>query len=51
MAVIGLEQASFLGNSFGCQQVIADLAARYPERVEAVLLLLLEHRAGRPPGD
>jgi len=37
MEVIGLEQASFLGNSFGCQ-VIADIAARYPERVEAALL-------------
>lgn len=37
MAAIGLERASFLGNSFGCQ-VIADLAARYPQRVEHVIL-------------
>lgn len=37
MEAVGLEQASFLGNSFGCQ-VIADLAARYPDRVEAALL-------------
>lgn len=32
-----LERASLLGNSFGCQ-VIADLAARYPERVERAIL-------------
>ena len=37
LPAIGLERASFLGNSFGCQ-VIADLAARYPQRVERVLL-------------
>jgi 2-hydroxy-6-oxonona-2,4-dienedioate hydrolase len=34
---IGLERASLLGNSFGCQ-VIADLAARYAERVERAIL-------------
>lgn len=37
MPAIGLEKASFLGNSFGCQ-VIADLAARYPVRVERAIL-------------
>ena len=37
MPAIGLEQGSFLGNSFGCQ-VIADLAARYPGRVEKAIL-------------
>lgn len=37
MPAIGLERASFLGNSFGCQ-VIADLAARYPALVERALL-------------
>jgi pimeloyl-ACP methyl ester carboxylesterase len=37
MPAIGLERAAFLGNSFGCQ-VIADLAARYPERVNAAVL-------------
>jgi 2-hydroxy-6-oxonona-2,4-dienedioate hydrolase len=37
MPAIGLEHASLLGNSFGCQ-VIADLAARYPERVERAIL-------------
>ena len=37
MPAIGLERASFLGNSFGCQ-VIADIAARYPERVERTVL-------------
>jgi pimeloyl-ACP methyl ester carboxylesterase len=30
---IGLQRVSLLGNSFGCQ-VIADLAMRYPDRVE-----------------
>lgn len=33
----GLERASLLGNSFGCQ-VIADLAARHPQRVERAIL-------------
>jgi 2-hydroxy-6-oxonona-2,4-dienedioate hydrolase len=37
MPVIGLERAALLGNSFGCQ-VIADLASRYPDRVEAAIL-------------
>ncbi|MCE8026591.1 alpha/beta fold hydrolase [Billgrantia aerodenitrificans] len=37
MDAIGLERASFLGNSFGCQ-VIIDLAMRYPERVDRVIL-------------
>jgi 2-hydroxy-6-oxonona-2,4-dienedioate hydrolase len=37
MDSIGLQSASFLGNSFGCQ-VIADLAARYPDRVQKALL-------------
>jgi 2-hydroxy-6-oxonona-2,4-dienedioate hydrolase len=34
---IGLERAAFLGNSFGCQ-IVADLALRYPELVERVVL-------------
>lgn len=37
MPSVGLERASFLGNSFGCQ-VIADLAARYPDRAERLVL-------------
>lgn len=37
MPAIGLDRVALLGNSFGCQ-VIADLAARYPERVEAAVL-------------
>lgn len=37
MEASGLGRASLLGNSFGCQ-VIADLAARYPERVERAVL-------------
>jgi 2-hydroxy-6-oxonona-2,4-dienedioate hydrolase len=37
MAAIGLQRGSLLGNSFGCQ-VIADLAARYPDRVEHAIL-------------
>ena len=37
IATIGVERASLLGNSFGCQ-VIADLAARYPERIERAIL-------------
>jgi 2-hydroxy-6-oxonona-2,4-dienedioate hydrolase len=37
MPAIGLDHAALLGNSFGCQ-VIADLAARYPERVEGAIL-------------
>jgi 2-hydroxy-6-oxonona-2,4-dienedioate hydrolase len=34
---ISLESAAFLGNSFGCQ-IVADLALRYPELVERVVL-------------
>jgi pimeloyl-ACP methyl ester carboxylesterase len=37
MPTVGLDRASFLGNSFGCQ-VIVDLAARYPASVERALL-------------
>jgi 2-hydroxy-6-oxonona-2,4-dienedioate hydrolase len=37
MAAIGLERATMFGNSFGCQ-IIVDLAARYPERVERSVL-------------
>ncbi|MGH7826273.1 MAG: alpha/beta fold hydrolase [Candidatus Binatia bacterium] len=37
LLAIRLHHASLLGNSFGCQ-VIADLAARYPERVERAIL-------------
>ena len=42
----GLERASLLGNSFGCQ-VIADLAARYPERVVRAVL----QGPTTPPGE
>lgn len=35
---VGLEHAVFFGNSFGCQ-VIAELAVRYPHRVERAILL------------
>ena len=34
---VGLTRPSLLGNSFGCQ-VIADLAARYPERIGRAIL-------------
>src|SRR5215217_1369335 len=34
---IGLERAAFLGNSFGCQ-IVVDLAVRYPQLVERVVL-------------
>lgn len=37
MEATGLDHAALLGNSFGCQ-VIADFAARYPERVERAVL-------------
>jgi pimeloyl-ACP methyl ester carboxylesterase len=37
MAATGLARVALLGNSFGCQ-VIADLAARHPERVERAVL-------------
>ena len=34
---IGLQRATLVGNSFGCQ-IIADLAVRHPERVERTVL-------------
>lgn len=37
MDAVGLESASFIGNSMGCQ-VIVDLAVRYPQRVERMVL-------------
>ncbi|CAN5641197.1 alpha/beta hydrolase [soil metagenome] len=37
MDVLQLPSANFLGNSLGCQ-VIVDLAVRYPERVEKLVL-------------
>jgi 2-hydroxy-6-oxonona-2,4-dienedioate hydrolase len=37
LRAVGLAQAALLGNSFGCQ-VIADLAARYPQLVERAVL-------------
>ena len=37
MDAAGLAKAHFLGNSFGCQ-VIVELAARYPERVDRLVL-------------
>lgn len=36
-AALGIERSVFIGNSYGCQ-VVADLAARYPERVTAAIL-------------
>jgi pimeloyl-ACP methyl ester carboxylesterase len=33
-----IERAAFVGNSFGCQ-IIAELALRYPERVDRLVLL------------
>jgi len=38
MRVSGIERAALLGNSLGCQ-VIADLALRYPERAERLVLV------------
>ncbi len=38
MGAEGLDRATLLGNSVGCQ-VVADLAVRYPERVERVVLV------------
>jgi pimeloyl-ACP methyl ester carboxylesterase len=35
---VGLGRVSLVGNPFGCQ-ILADLAARYPERVERLVLL------------
>lgn len=46
LPAIGLTRASFLGNSFGCQ-VIADLAARYPQYVERAVL----QGPTTPPGE
>jgi 2-hydroxy-6-oxonona-2,4-dienedioate hydrolase len=46
MDAVGLERAAFLGNSFGCQ-VIADLAARYPERATRIVL----QGPTTPPGE
>ncbi|WP_221930963.1 alpha/beta fold hydrolase [Telmatospirillum sp. J64-1] len=37
MPAVGLERAMLLGNSFGCQ-IIVELAARHPERVERAVL-------------
>jgi 2-hydroxy-6-oxonona-2,4-dienedioate hydrolase len=37
MENMGLERAALVGNSLGCQ-MIADLAVRYPERVESAVL-------------
>jgi 2-hydroxy-6-oxonona-2,4-dienedioate hydrolase len=38
MTAEGLEQAAFLGNSFGCQ-VIVELALRHPERIRQAILV------------
>lgn len=38
MGAARLERAAFVGNSIGCQ-VIVDLAIRYPERVESLVLV------------
>jgi pimeloyl-ACP methyl ester carboxylesterase len=38
MQAVGLRHAVLLGNSFGCQ-IVVDLAARYPERVERIVLI------------
>jgi pimeloyl-ACP methyl ester carboxylesterase len=38
MGEVGLERATLVGNSFGCQ-IIADLAVRHPERIEQAVLL------------
>lgn len=37
MDALGLESASFVGNSFGCQ-ILAHLAVRHPRRVDALVL-------------
>ena len=36
--VCQIHRAAFVGNSFGCQ-IIVDLAMRYPERVDRLVLL------------
>jgi 2-hydroxy-6-oxonona-2,4-dienedioate hydrolase len=38
MGAVALARAVMLGNSFGCQ-IVVDLAARYPERVERCVLV------------
>lgn len=38
LPAVGLERAVFIGNSFGCQ-VVANLAARHPERVDRLVLI------------
>jgi 2-hydroxy-6-oxonona-2,4-dienedioate hydrolase len=38
MEAVGLERAALVGNSLGCQ-IVADLAVRYPERVERAVLV------------
>ncbi len=38
MQATGLQRAVLLGNSFGCQ-IVVDLAARHPERVERAVLV------------
>lgn len=38
MQVVGLGRASFLANSIGCQ-IVAELAVRYPERVERAVFV------------
>lgn len=47
MEAVGLERATFLGNSFGCQ-TIAHLAVRHPARVEAIVLQGPTNDATRP---
>jgi pimeloyl-ACP methyl ester carboxylesterase len=50
MEVSGLSRAVLVGNSMGCQ-VIADLAARYPDRVERAVLTSPSFASGaRSPG-
>ena len=46
MDSVGMERASLLGNSFGCQ-IIADFAARYPERTDRIVL----QGPTTPPGE
>jgi len=38
LAVLGLGRVTFVANSFGCQ-VVADLAARHPERVDRLVFI------------
>ena len=46
---VGLDRPHLLGNSFGCQ-VIADLAARHPDRVDRIVLQGPTFDPGRPVG-